>query len=67
MCERLTQHGDLDATEIEVSVANGEVMLSGTVATRMEKRLAEDIADAAPGVLEVHNRLRVHHTQLPDL
>lgn len=60
VCERFTEHGHLDATDIAVRVAGGEVMLSGTVATRAQKRLAEDVADAAAGVLEVHNRLRVH-------
>lgn len=59
VCERLTQHGDVDASDIEVSVTASEVMLSGTVATRSQKRLAEDIADAVVGVTEVHNRLRV--------
>ena len=59
VCERLTEHGDLDATDIEVGVTAGEVMLSGTVATRAQKRLAEDIVDGVTGVAEVHNRLRV--------
>ena len=59
MCERLTEHGDIDARDIEVGVVEGEVMLSGTVASRTQKRLAEDIADAVAGVTEVHNRLRV--------
>jgi osmotically-inducible protein OsmY len=35
------------------------VTLSGTVETRYEKRLAEDIADAVSGVQDIHNRLRV--------
>lgn len=60
VCERLTEHGDLDATDVEVGVAGGEVTLSGTVATRGQKRLAEDIVDGISGVAEVHNRLRVH-------
>lgn len=59
VCERFTENGDLDATDIEVAVMGGEVTLSGTVATRSQKRLAEDIADAVIGVNEVHNRLRV--------
>ncbi len=59
VCERMTAHGDLDASDIEVSVTGGEAMLSGTVATRSQKRLAEDIADEVTGVTEVHNRLRV--------
>jgi hypothetical protein len=59
VCERLTEHGDIDATDIEVGVVAGEVTLSGTVATRAQKRLAEDVADGVTGVNEVHNRLRV--------
>jgi hypothetical protein len=59
VCERLTEHGDIDATDVEVAVVGGEVTLSGTVATRPQKRLAEDIADGVTGVSEVHNRLRV--------
>jgi osmotically-inducible protein OsmY len=59
VCDRLTEDGDLDAREIEVSVTAGEVMLAGTVATRAQKRLAEDIVEGVMGVAEVHNRLRV--------
>ena len=59
VCERFTEHGLLDPSDVEVNVRGGEVVLSGTVATRAEKRLAEDIADLVFGVVEVHNRLRV--------
>jgi hypothetical protein len=59
VCERFTEHGQLDPTDVEVTARGGEVVLSGTVATRGEKRLAEDIADLVFGVVEVHNRLRV--------
>jgi osmotically-inducible protein OsmY len=59
VCERLTQHGDIDASEIEVRVENGEVTLTGTVDDRQSKRLAEDIVDAVPGVKQVQNQLRI--------
>jgi hypothetical protein len=59
VCERFMAHGDLDASDVEVTVENGEVTLSGTVPTRGQKRLAEDIADVVVAVVEVHNRLRV--------
>ncbi|HXN33826.1 MAG TPA: BON domain-containing protein [Polyangiaceae bacterium] len=59
VCERFTEHGDLDPVDVEVSVRGGEVMLVGTVSTRAQKRLAEDIVDAVFGVVEVHNHLRV--------
>jgi osmotically-inducible protein OsmY len=57
--QRLTDDAYIDASDIEVAVQNQEVTLSGTVATRFEKRLAEDIAAAVSGVLHVQNNLRV--------
>ncbi len=54
---RLTEHGWIDASDIDVNVDNGEVTLTGTVDSRATKRLAEDIADSVPGVRDVHNRL----------
>jgi osmotically-inducible protein OsmY len=59
VCERLTEHGDLDARNIEVRVVNREVTLEGLVASRADKRLAEDITDSVSGVGEIHNQLRV--------
>lgn len=57
--EQLTRHPEIDASEVEVSVKNGEVTLSGTVDDRHAKRLAEDIAEECTGVTEVKNNLRV--------
>lgn len=64
--ERLTQHGMIDATDIEVSVQNGEVTLRGYVDRRMAKRLAEDIADSVFAVKEVHNQIKVKQTDEGD-
>ena len=55
----MTDHVRLDASDIEVVVANGEVTLQGTVASRFARRLAEDIADGVTGVRDVANQLRV--------
>lgn len=60
--EQLTQHPDVDASEIEVKVSNGEVTLTGTVDHREAKRLAEDIAEQVSGVSEVQNQIRVVKT-----
>ena len=57
--ERLTQHPEVDATEIEVQVQNGEVTLTGSVEQRHEKRIAEDIAESVSGVKDVHNQIRL--------
>jgi osmotically-inducible protein OsmY len=51
--------GYLDATDIEVAVANGEVTLTGNCFSRADKRRAEDLADSVSGVTNVENRLRV--------
>jgi len=59
VCEALTRHPDIDASDIEVRVQNGEVTLSGTVDERRDKRLAEDITEWVSGVADVHNELRV--------
>ena len=57
--ERLTQHPEIDASEIEVNVRNGEVTLTGTVDDRQTKRMIEDLAEEVSGVREVHNQIRV--------
>jgi hypothetical protein len=59
VCHRMTQHGQLDAHDIDVSVMNGEVTLRGTVDSRWAKRLARDIADSVPGTQDVHNDLKI--------
>ncbi|MFN2386366.1 MAG: BON domain-containing protein [Thermoanaerobaculia bacterium] len=59
VCERLEEAGHVDASDIEVRVENGEVTLEGTVKSRREKRLAEDLAAEVRGVRDVQNALRV--------
>jgi hypothetical protein len=57
--EEFSQNGELDASDIEILVASCVVTLEGEVEDREQKRLAEDIAEAAPGVREVNNNLKV--------
>ena len=59
MNEQLTRHPEIDASEIEVRVKNGEVTLTGTVEERHMKRMVEDLVEQASGVTEVHNQIRV--------
>jgi osmotically-inducible protein OsmY len=61
----LTDDWYVDGTEITLSVDNGEVTLDGVVENRAEKRLAEDCADSVPGVVDVHNRLRIRQPDKP--
>lgn len=56
--DRLSE-GYLDASDVEVTVSNAEVTLTGTVNSRRDKRRAEDIAESVSGVSNVENRLRV--------
>jgi osmotically-inducible protein OsmY len=59
VCERLTEHGQLDASDIEVKVENAEVTLVGTVNNRQAKRMADDTVESIPWVKQVHNQLLV--------
>ena len=59
ICERLTHDPQIDASEVEVSVLDGEVLLTGTVEHSDLKHLAEDIALRVGDVLDVTNQLKV--------
>ena len=57
--ERLTMHPEIDATEIQIEVKNGEVTLRGVVEEKHAKRIAEDIVESVSGVKDVQNQIRV--------
>jgi hypothetical protein len=57
--ERLERDGWVDATEIELSIQNGEIALRGSVETLRMRRRAEEIVDSVSGVRHVTNDLRV--------
>jgi hypothetical protein len=58
VCERIARSA-INAENVEVTVKDGEVTLTGFVDVRYDKRILEDIADDVFGVSEVHNQLRV--------
>jgi osmotically-inducible protein OsmY len=62
VCDRLSYDDEVDASDITVTVSNGEVTLEGSVPDRHSKHRAEDIADAVNGVKDVHNRLKARKT-----
>ncbi len=62
VCERLTEHPGIDASEITVQVSNQEVTLTGSVDNRRTKFLAEEVAEHS-GAKEIHNQLRVGNQQ----
>jgi BON domain len=57
--EALSQDPDVDASDVDVHVTNGEVVLSGFVSSRGEKRAAEDATERCAGVTDVQNRITV--------
>ena len=65
VCEALARHPEIDASEIEVQIENGEVTLRGTVADREQKWRAEDVVAGVYGVRDVYNRLRVATAIVP--
>ena len=56
--DRLTEDDEIDASDIEVIVNNGDVTLNGTVDDRWTKRRVEDVVEEVTGVGEVINQLR---------
>lgn len=59
VCDLLSDDPRIDASNLEVTVKDCEVTLAGTVNSRQDKRLAEDLAERIGGVKDVHNTLRV--------
>lgn len=57
--EALYRSSEVDASEIEVFVANSKVTLKGTVADRAQKKLAESTIEHIAGVEDVYNELHV--------
>jgi HSP20 family molecular chaperone IbpA len=59
VCELLTEDPDIDASDIEVEVREGEVTLRGTVRERSQKRRAEELIASNSAVSEVQNWITV--------
>lgn len=64
VCDLLEQHGEIDASDIDVKVEEDcTVTLSGNVDSRRTKRLAEDLAESVAGIRDVQNHLRVQSSR----
>jgi hypothetical protein len=59
VCSHLEADGHVDASDLEVIVHQGEVIVSGTVRDRGQRDRALHIADWVNGVVDVVNRIRV--------
>jgi BON domain-containing protein len=63
VCDAIAHQGHIDASDVEVKVADGIVTLSGTVGHRKEKRRLEHLVEQCRGVHEVHNELRLKRAE----
>jgi hypothetical protein len=59
ICERLTRHPEIDASEIELESKQGVITLSGSVDQRRLKHLVEDLVENVSGVKDIENRITV--------
>lgn len=59
ICDRLTEHPFIDASDITVSVRDRAVTLAGSVDTILARHQVEDIAREVTGVADVRNELIV--------
>jgi hypothetical protein len=59
VCDALTADTDLDASDLEVHVEQGRVILDGTVHDAKMKRVAEVSVARIPGVKDVATKIRV--------
>lgn len=67
ICDRLTDHPLIDASDIEVQIAGVEIILAGSVDNRVTASRAEAVAREVSGVTSVRNALRVRETRAAEL
>lgn len=66
VCDLLGNLDDVDPTDVEVTVREGEVTLTGTVTERRFKHFIEDVTERVSGVTDVHNQIRVKRIGMTD-
>lgn len=64
VCEALERNSHVDASEIEVDVEGGLVILRGSVQDRRQKRMAEGAVEFLPGVHDVRNEISINQSLL---
>jgi hypothetical protein len=62
ICDELMTMGDIDSSDVEVSVNGGAVSLTGTVPDRSMKYRIESVADRCTGVVDITNLIKVRGT-----
>lgn len=63
IAERLTADPHIDASDIDITVQEGRVTLTGTVDRRQTRYRVEDLVDRCHGVREIDNRLGIGPAQ----
>ncbi|MDZ4786962.1 MAG: BON domain-containing protein [bacterium] len=58
--DRLSHHPRLKDLEVDVHVENGEVDLQGEVSSISAKMQIEELIEALPGVIDIHNNIEVY-------
>ena len=66
ICECMADDARLDASEIDIRVNGGAVILQGTVPDRFARRLAGELSASVGGVRDVTNELRLAGTAAAD-
>ena len=64
---QLSWDARVEASDVEVQVCEGQVVLSGTVPNYRTRRTVEDDVRAIPGVRAIRNSLAVKHPQAGEL
>ena len=62
ICDRLSDDPYIDASDINIRVNSGEVVLEGHTESKQAKRRAEDLVEKISGVKNVENHLKVAHS-----
>jgi hypothetical protein len=57
VCEILLWNPDVDASEIDVMVKDGHVLLNGFVDSRHAKKISEQALEKVTGIVDIQNRL----------
>ncbi len=63
ICDMLTRHHEIDASDVEVEVKDGEVTLTGSVPDRRMKHMVEDATERSYGIKEIHNQIKVKRSE----
>jgi osmotically-inducible protein OsmY len=51
----------VDPSQLEVTVKDACVYLKGILPSKAMKRIAQDLVDSVPGVIDVFTQIKIHH------